>query len=80
MSLCQKGAPSDTSSVCRLALILMITCLFHCSAYLKEETLKMNKKNSCEQAEYQRTHQKDEKYSFFTQNGHQKVGHFSMIS
>ena len=44
MSLCQKSAPSDTSSVCGLSLILMITCLFHCSAYLKEETLKINKK------------------------------------
>ena len=41
-----KGAPSDTSSSCGLALILMVNYLLHCSPYLTlvtEKTLKRNK-------------------------------------
>ena len=48
-----KGAPSDTSSVCGLALILIVYYLFHCLACLTE-TLKRNK-SSYEQAECQHT-------------------------
>ena len=34
-----KSVPSDTSSICGLALILMINYLFNCLAYLTDETL-----------------------------------------
>ena len=52
-------------------LLYLWTCtdpqdyLFHCMAYLTEETLKRNK-SSYKQAEYQRTYQKDEKHCFFS--------------
>ena len=90
-----KGAPSNTS-ICALAPILMVNCLFHCLAYLTEDTLKRNKSSyeqlvsalspvnhkgfSYEQAEYQRTHQKDKHHFFFLHLGFRKVGYFGMIS
>ena len=37
-----KGVPSNTS-ICGLALILVVNYLFQCLAYLTEETIKMNK-------------------------------------
>ena len=69
-------------------LLYLWTCtdpqdyLFHCMAYLTEETLKRNK-SSYKQAEYQRTYIKKMKNIAFLvlgmQNGCQKMGHCGMI-
>ena len=75
-----KGAPSNTS-ICALARILMVNCLFHCSAYLTEDTSKRNESSfeqlvsalspvshkgfSYEQAEYQKTYPKDKHHFCF---------------
>ena len=69
-----KGAASNISSICGLAVILMDNDLFQCLAYLTVETLKMNK-SSYEEAEYQRWRTS----LLGIQNGFWNVGHIGMI-
>lgn len=58
-----KGAPSDTS-LCGLAVILLVNYLVHCLAYLTEEILKRNKSRYEQPMNNQRTHQKMKNITF----------------